>query len=347
MKSFSKKKNTYLQMDEKLTDQFQNQMTSSWDKIMNKLAGWVDSIILNLPNLILAILIFTIAYWLSTYIKNWVNKLLRKAIKEASIRGLISNIASIVFIALGLVLALNVLNLNDVLTSILAGAGVAGLAVGLALQGTLANTFSGIFLAIRDVLSVGDWVETNGFSGVILEIDLRNTKLKEADNNIVVIPNQMILDNPFKNYGLTTKIRSTIKCGVAYGSDLESVQTIAKEAITELYPPQGGQEVEFHYLEFGGSSIDFQLRFWVNATKKLTALEAKSKAMIALKKAFDAHNIDIPFPIRTLYVPKIEDKVPDIAGNNDNCEDEKPKDTPTKTASEKWVEREIFNREDD
>lgn len=334
-------------MDEKLAEQFQGQMTSSWDKIMNKLAGWVDAIILNLPNLILAILIFTIAYWLSTYIKSWVNKLLRKPIKEASIRGLISNIASIIFIALGLVLALNVLNLNDVLTSILAGAGVAGLAVGLALQGTLANTFSGIFLAIRDVISVGDWVETNGFSGTIIEIDLRNTKLKESDNNIVVIPNQMILDNPFKNYGLTTKIRTTIKCGVAYGSDLESVQEIAKEAIKELYPPQAGQEVEFHYLEFGGSSIDFQLRFWVNAIKNLTALEAKSKAIIAIKKAFDANNIDIPFPIRTLYVPKIEDKVPDIAGNNEEACEEETTEQPTKKASEKWVEREMFNRDHD
>lgn len=332
-------------MDDKLTDQFQNQMTSSWDKIMDKIAGWIDAVVLNLPNLILAILIFSVAYWMSTYVKNWVNKLLRKAIKEASIRGLISNMASIIFISLGLVLALNVLNLNDVLTSILAGAGVAGLAVGLALQGTLANTFSGIFLAIRDVLSVGDWVETNGFSGVILEIDLRNTKLKETDNNIVVIPNQMILDNPFKNYGLTTKIRSTIKCGVAYGSDLEAVQTIAKEAITELYPPQGKQEVEFHYLEFGGSSIDFQLRFWVNATKKLTALEAKSKAMIALKKAFDAHDIDIPFPIRTLYVPKIEDKVPNLANQKKAPKEEKPKEKPTKKASEKWVEKAIFNQE--
>ncbi|WMX14111.1 MULTISPECIES: mechanosensitive ion channel family protein [unclassified Aureispira] len=332
-------------MDEKITDQFQDQMTSSWDKIMDKLAHWVDAIILNLPNLILAILIFTIAYWLSTYVKNWVNKLLRKPIKEASIRGLISNIASIVFITLGLILALNVLNLNDVLTSILAGAGVAGLAVGLALQGTLANTFSGIFLAVRDVISVGDWVETNGYSGSIVEIDLRNTKLKEADNNIVVIPNQMILDNPFKNYGLTTKIRSTIKCGVAYGSDLEAVQEIAKEAIKELYPPQGGQEIEFHYLEFGGSSIDFQLRFWVNATKKLTALEAKSKAMIALKKAFDANNIDIPFPIRTLYVPKIEDKVPDIAGDQEEKCEEEPEKVPEKKASEKWLEREIFNRD--
>jgi small conductance mechanosensitive channel len=332
-------------MDEKLTDQFQGQMTSSWDKIVNKLAGWVDAILLNLPNLILAILIFTIAYWLSTYIKSWVNKLLRKPIKEASIRGLISNIASIVFIALGLVLALNVLNLNDVLTSILAGAGVAGLAVGLALQGTLANTFSGIFLAIRDVISVGDWVETNGFSGTIIEIDLRNTKLKESDNNIVVIPNQMILDNPFKNYGLTTKIRTTIKCGVAYGSDLESVQEIAKEAIKELYPPQTGQDVEFHYLEFGGSSIDFQLRFWVNAIKNLTALEAKSKAIIAIKKAFDANNIDIPFPIRTLYVPKIEDKVLDIAGNNDEACVEETSEKPETKASKKWVERELFNRD--
>ncbi len=286
--------------NEPITEQMTASVKTSWEKITDKLSGWVEDIVLNLPNFILALLLFLLFYWLSRHVKQWINKLLTHAVRQASVRNLIANFASIVILAIGFLMALNVLNLNEVLTSLLAGAGVAGLAIGLALQGTLANTFSGIFLAIRDVISIGDWVDTNGYSGEVIDIDLRNTQIKEGDNNIVVLPNQMILDNPFKNYGLTKRVRTTINCGVGYESDLEQVRDVALEAMRELYPPEPNENIEFHYLEFGASSIDFQLRVWVNSKQALTAFEAKSKAIVALKKAFDKNNINIPFPIRTV-----------------------------------------------
>ena len=275
-------------------------MESSWDKMLNRIVNWIDSAILNLPNLLIAIVIFVISFWLSKNLESWSNKVLKKVIKQASIRSLISNVLSIVVIALGLFLALGILNLNEVLNSLLAGAGVAGLAIGLALQGTLANTFSGIFLAIKDVLNVGDWIETNGYAGRVIEIDLRNTKIKEADNNIVVIPNKLVLDSPFKNYGLTNRIRTSIECGVAYESNLRDVKKISVNAIKVLFPPNNSEKIEFHYLNFGESSIDFQIRFWVDATANLTSVESKSEAIMVLKEAFDRNNIEIPYPVRTV-----------------------------------------------
>lgn len=279
------------------------QVQTSWEKLVEKLASWLDIAVLNLPNFAIALVIFILFYWLSRNMGKWLERYLKKFIKQASIRDLIANVLSVVILSLGLFLALGVLNLDEVLTSLLAGAGVAGLAIGLALQGTLANTFSGIFLAIKDILNVGDWVETNGYSGKIVEINLRNIKIKEADNNIVVMPNKMVLENPFKNFGLTQRIRTTIHCGVAYHSDLDKVRETAIDAIKAIYPPNPEESIEFHYLAFGESSIDFQLRFWVNATAKLTALEAKSSAIMTVKKAFDAHEIEIPFPIRTIISP--------------------------------------------
>jgi len=254
-----------------------------------------------LPNFILATIVFILFYWLSRKLGGWFDKYLKKFIKQASVRDLIANISSIIILALGLFLALSIMNLDEVLTSLLAGAGVAGLAIGLALQGTIANTFSGIFLAVNEILQIGDWVETNGYSGKVVEINLRNLKLKESDNNIVVIPNKMVIENPFKNYGLTKRIRATVNCGVGYDSDLEEVKAIATNVIEKLYPPNGNESIEFHYLSFGDSSIDFQLRFWIDATVKIAALEARSRAIMAIKKTFDQNNIDIPFPIRTVY----------------------------------------------
>lgn len=278
----------------------EEQLESSWAKLINKLSGWVDSLILNLPNFLIALLVFFIASWLSRYLHSLSNKYLKKVIKQPAIRGLVSNIVSILVIILGLILALSILKLDGTLKSLLAGAGVAGLAISLALQGTLTNTFSGLFIAVKDEMNIGDWVETNGFSGKIVEIGLRNTKIKESDNNIVVVPNKLILDKPFKNYGLTKRIRTTITCGVGYESNLPTVKNMTIKAIENIYPPNEGEQIEFYYTDFGDSSINFLLRFWVDAQESLTALEVKSEAISKVKETFDKNDINIPFPIRTI-----------------------------------------------
>jgi len=280
------------------------QFQSAWSKLLEKLSVWFDTLILSLPNFLIALITFVISYWLAKNLQGYLNRLLRKIIKQPSIRGLITNIVSILVIILGVFLALAILNLDGTLKSLLAGAGVAGLAISLALQGTLSNTFSGIFLAVKDELNVGDYIESNGYSGEVVEIDLRNTKIKEADNNIVVVPNRMIMENPFKNFGLTQKIRTTITCGIDYSSNLEDVENIAKEAIFKTFPNSNKDSIEFFYTNFGDSSIDFILRFWQKGQKNITAIEVKSLAIKALKKAFEENDISIPFPVRTLIQDK-------------------------------------------
>lgn len=289
---------------QKNINQMEEQLDSAWSKLLNKLESWFDSLIMNLPNLLVALVVFVIAYWFSTHLKSLASKYLKKIIKQPSIRDLISTVLSVVIIVLGLFLALSILNLDGTLKSLLAGAGVAGLAISLALQGTLSNTFSGVFIAIKDEMNVGDWVETNGFAGRVVEIGLRNTKIKEADNNIVVVPNKMILDHPFKNFGLTKRIRTTITCGVGYESNLKDVKKYAVEGIQEIYPPNPGESIEFYFTDFGNSSIDFLLRFWVDAQESLTAFEVKSEAIMKVKEVFDEKGINIPFPIRTIINKK-------------------------------------------
>lgn len=276
------------------------QIQSAWVKLLDKLSGWFDTLILSLPNFLIASITFILAYWISQNLQGYLNKLLRKIIKQPSIRSLITNIVSVLVVVLGVLMALSILNLDGTLKSLLAGAGVAGLAISLALQGTLSNTFSGIFIAIKDELNIGDYVESNGYAGEIVEIDLRNTKIKESDNNVVVIPNRMIMDNPFKNFGLTKHLRTSITCGVDYASDLDKVETLAKEAISKAFDDNTDKKIEFYYTEFGDSSINFILRFWTDGRKNSKAIEVKSKAIKAIKKCFEANDISIPYPVRTV-----------------------------------------------
>ena len=91
-----------------------------------------------------------------------------------------------------------------------------------------------------------------------------------------------------------------VNCGVAYDSDLEFVQNLTIETMEKLFPQRGNEEVEFMYQEFADSSINFVVRFWTDISKRKDILSATNLAIIALKKAFDENNINIPFPIRTI-----------------------------------------------
>jgi small conductance mechanosensitive channel len=297
------------------------QFNTAFGNLVDKLLGWFNAIIESIPNLILAVLVMVTTYFAAKYISRLVSRLISKRVEQDSIKNAISRVSAVVVVALGLFIALGVLNLGKALTSLLAGAGVVGLAIGLALQGTLANTFAGLILSFRKKIQIGHWVETSGFSGEVMDINLKDFTLKEADNNIVIIPNKTILDNPLKNYSLTTRMRVYIECGVGYESDLEKVEELTKNVIANTFDQvKTADDVEFYYTEFGGSSINYMCRFWIDAESMLEKLRAKTKAIIEIKKAYDKENINIPFPIRTLqFDNKLKVQSPDLSeafGNN-------------------------------
>ncbi|MFL1012854.1 mechanosensitive ion channel family protein [Flavisericum labens] len=276
-------------------------LTEAFNSLVEKLEGWLSAIIQNIPNLVLAILVMIVAYFVAKYTRKLVSKLIEKKVSQKSISTMIAKVSAVIVVLTGLFLALGIMNLSKMLTSLLAGAGVAGLAVGLALQGTLSNTFAGIVLSFRKKIQIGNWVETNGYSGEVMDINLKDFTLKEADNNLVVIPNKMILANPLKNYSLTTRMRVFLECGVGYESDLEKVKDLTKQTIADSFEQvESPKDVEFYYTEFGDSSINFLCRFWIDAESMLEKLKAKTTAIIEIKKAFDKEGVNIPFPIRTL-----------------------------------------------
>ncbi len=281
-----------------MSDEFNIQ--ESINGIWEKLAEWLDSLILGLPNFILAVIVFLLFIIAAKYLGKFVGKVLFYKVRQDSIREITVKILKVVVIAIGFFVALALLNLNTVLTSVLAGAGVVGLAIGLALQGTLNNTFSGIILSFLPELQIGDWIENDGYAGTVVEINLRSIVLKEADNNYVVIPNSQLIDAPFKNFTRTKRSRVMVDCGVAYDSNLEMVRDLTVDIIAKTFPQNSSEEVEFMYKEFGDSSINFVVRFWSDVSKNRDILFARSKAIIEIKKVFDQNNINIPFPIRTI-----------------------------------------------
>ncbi|MAZ29276.1 MAG: mechanosensitive ion channel protein MscS [Cytophagaceae bacterium] len=281
-----------------------NVVTGGFSKLWDKLEGWVQDFILKLPNLLLAIVLFIIFWILGKYVSKLFTNVIMKHVKQQSIKVMVGKLVFAVTVLIGFFFALGVLDLDKVLTSVLAGAGVVALAIGLALQGTLNNTFSGVILSFLPRIQLGDWVETNGFAGFVEDINLRSIIVRENDNNLVMIPNASIIENPFKNFSQTPRSRIFVNCGVGYESDLEKVKQVTIDAVKNIFPQEGNEAIELFYTEFGDSSINYVLRFWTPALKQKDISEARNMAIMAIKKAYDAEDINIPFPIRTLDFAK-------------------------------------------
>lgn len=280
-----------------------NQFSSAWTKMIDKLQSWLDILVVSLPNFLIALCVFIIAFFLSKYISQLSLRLLNKSRLQHSMKNLIAKLVSAMVILFGIFLVLGILNLSKALNTILAGAGVVGLAVGLALQGALANTYSGIILSYVKFVKFGDWIESNGFAGEVVDIDLRSVTLRQADNNMVYVPNRLVVENPVKNYSSTAQSRVILQCGVAYGSDLRQVIEVVKDVIAGNFTEVEKDDIIFLYTAFADSSINFETRFWIESTSALEVARAKSEAMVVIKEAFDANGINIPFPIRTLDFP--------------------------------------------
>ncbi|WP_235297898.1 mechanosensitive ion channel family protein [Portibacter marinus] len=281
-------------------DSFSAKFEESYNLLVEKLGDWLDAIVLNLPNLVIAIVIGVLAYFLSTYVRKLSVKATHRFTSNKTILNLVSNLTSVIFTIIVLFIILSVFNLSSTINKILATAGVLGLAVGLALQDPITNLFSGVFMSVRKLYAIGDIVETNGHFGTIKDIDLRATKLRTPDGHDVVIPNRDVIQNPLENYTSSGERRIDLSCGVSYGDDLEKVEEITLDAIKGLEGLMEYKPVEVMFTEFGDSSINFTVRYWIEAGTQKDYTLAKSNGIRAIKKAFDANDIMIPFPIRTL-----------------------------------------------
>ncbi len=278
-----------------------SQFNDSIKKLYNKLSGWIDEIVLALPNLILATIVLAVSIFLAKYLKKLVTKALYKTTKNKTVIGVLSNMVVAAFMIISLFIVLNIMDLSDAVTALLGTAGVIGLAVGLALQDPLMNLFSGVLMSVKDYYQVGDLIETNGFFGKIKKITLRSTILELPDGQEAIIANKDVLNNPLKSFSHNGHRRIDLTCGVSYGDDLEKAKKVAIDAVKNCglkfsnYKP-----IEFFFTDFGDSSINFVIRFWQDVTAQGDYLAGKSTAIIAIKKAFDENEISIPFPITTL-----------------------------------------------
>ncbi len=273
---------------------------NAYNLIVEKLSLWLQQFIRLLPNMLLAAFVLVIGIWLASRFKNIFHKLIHKFIQRQILANLFASVVQVFLIGVTVFIALSILGLDKAVTSILAGAGIIGLALAFAFQDIAANFISGIFITFRRPMNVGDIVKLNGYMGRVEEINLRDTVIRSFQGQMVVIPNKIVFQNPIENYSLLGKRRFDLTIGVSYGDDLEKVKRVTLEAVKGIKNLSDEDEVTIFYTEFGESAINFEIRMWVNSTEQSVYKQVGNDAILQIKKAYDENDIMIPFPIRTM-----------------------------------------------
>lgn len=270
------------------------------DLVQNKLMAWLHEFIKLLPNLLLAALTVTVTWLLARLVRKGVVNVVSRVTDSKNLHRLIANTAYLMVLLVGVFGALSILHLDKTVTSMLAGAGILGLALGFAFQDIAANFLSGVVMAVQRPIRTGELVQTGQHKGVVQRIDLRTTELRNLQGIQVIIPNKEIFQTPLMNYTRNGTRRVDLSIGISYGDDLEKVEQVTIEAVKGIGDLVPNKEVELFYNAFGDSSINFDVRFWIEATSNKHYNAMRSRAMKAIKAAYDKEDIMIPFPIRTL-----------------------------------------------
>lgn len=275
------------------------------DLVWGKIIGWVEGMVAMLPNLAVAVLVLILFAILARFAARFVRAGLGRAHANQQLIGLVSATARYAMLGLGLFVALDVLSLEKAVTSLLAGVGVVGLALGFAFQDIASNFMSGAIMALRRPFAIGDLVETGDSMGFVEDVSLRATTLRNFAGQRVIIPNKDVLQSAIVNYTQSGRRRVEVPVGVAYGSDLEEVRRVALEAVEDFPTRASDEEADVIFTGFGGSSIDLEVRVWLDLSADAPSyVVARSELIERVEKAFRAAEIEIPFPIRTIDLPE-------------------------------------------
>ena len=247
-------------------------------------------------DLVAAALILIVGFMLARFFSRRIARLAEKHPSlDQTLFNFLSNVVRYVVIALTVLIVLNTFGVQT--TSLVALFGAAGLAIGLALQGTLSNVAAGVMIVFFRPIKLGDFVEINDSQGTVMNINLNFTELATLDNVQVIVPNSQVWGNTITNYSVYNTRRAEWIFGVSYNSNLALAERVIRETIMADERSKTDPEPFIQVNNLGDFSVDFLVRVWVDRAEYF-AYQADMKRRV--KEALDAAGIEIPFPTRTM-----------------------------------------------
>jgi small conductance mechanosensitive channel len=248
-------------------------------------------------NIIIALLIFFIGKWFAKMVANLLQAGLRKQKIDDTIVSFMGNIIYSVMLAFVIIAALAQVGIQT--TSLIAMLGAAGLAVGLALQGSLSNFASGVLLVSFRPCKVGDYIEAAGIAGTVEDISIFSTVLVTPDNKVITVPNSTIMNGSIVNYSAKTQRRIDLVIGISYDADVRQAKQVLQEIVKRESRVLAEPETKVALHALADSSVNFIVRPWV---KTEDYWNVYFDLMEAIKIELDNKGIGIPYPQVDLHI---------------------------------------------
>lgn len=251
--------------------------------------------------LFVAIVIFVVGRIVARMISSTIRKVLARQEVDKILETFVSNLAYWVMMTFVIIASINQLGIQT--TSLIAVMGAAGLAIGLALQGSLSNFASGVLIVLFRPYRVGDFVEAAGVSGSVENVQILTTVLKTADNKKIIVPNSQIMNSIITNYSANDTRRVDLTVGVSYDDDLDKVRKTLTEIIAADDRVLQDPPCQIAVKELGDSSVNFTVRPWAKTSDYWGLYFDLTET---IKKRFDQEGISFPFPQQDVHVYKQE-----------------------------------------
>ena len=268
--------------------------------LSEKLESWVEGGITLLPNIVVAFFIAIAFGIIAKVIGNVAGKIMRRTFESRQIASLLTSIIKSIVLIAGIFIALDFVGLKGTVTSLLAGAGIVGLAIGFAFQDMTENFIAGVAMGIRKPFEIGDVIEAEGVFGNVKEINLRNTLVETFYGQLEFIPNKILFRNILTNYSYLGYRRIEIPVGISYADDIEEAAKVITDAMNEKDYVIKKEETAVYAESFGDSSINLLLWFWIRYPGEPGFMVVRHDAISTVKTVLEENDILIPFPIRTL-----------------------------------------------
>ena len=269
-------------------------LSSTWDNVLEMLrtTGLEFGI-----NLVTAIAIFYIGKIVVGLLTRSLRKVMQAQEIDKTLESFVCNLVRMVLLTFVIIASVSALGIQT--TSFIAVVGAAGLAIGLALQGSLSNFASGVLIVLFRPYKVGDWVEAAGVAGTIVEVQILTTVFKTGDNKSIIVPNGQVMNSIIINYSANDQRRVDMVVGVSYDDDLDKVRATLEDLIAADDRILDDPACTIAVAELADSSVKFIIRPWV---KSGDYSGVKFDLTEAIKKRFDKEGITFPFPQQDVHL---------------------------------------------
>lgn len=257
-------------------------------------------LMLALPNIFFGLVVLVLFVLGARTVRSLVGRITRSRSKRESLARLLSRLAYVATLILGVLVTATIILPGFTPTSLVSALGVSGIAIGFAFKDIFQNFLAGILLLLTEPFTIGDQIKYKDFEGSVEDIQTRATTIKTYDGRRVIIPNAEIFTNAITVNTAYDKRRLQYDVGIGYGDDIARARQLILEAVREVEGVLTDPAPDALVMDLAESSVNIRARWWINPPRQADVLDAQDRVLEAIKNKLSANGIDLPYPTRQL-----------------------------------------------